>query len=366
LRQQFAEELVALNPDLLTSHGTPSTAALAKQIHTIPIIFVNVTDPVGSGFVESLSKPGGNFTGFTHYEPTLASKWLQLLKEIAPRVAKVAFFYNPTTAPYFDYYIAPFKAAAPQLGVEAIVTPVRDKAEFAPIIAALAQESNGGLIVMPDVFMTAHRKEIISLAARYHLPAVYPLPLFTAARPLLLTAIVTRLRSSELRGLRWSDVDLKKGELHVRQRADRYGVIGPPKSKFGYRTIPLGPTLLNVLREWKLACPNGKHDLVPTPDGGIALHNNVVRALKPAARAAGLTAAKGSPKYTGPHALRHFFASWCINPLDRGVQGLPPKVVQQQLGHSTIAMTMDTYGHLFPADEDAGKRLADAERVLLG
>jgi len=185
LRQQFAEDLVALNPDLLTSHGTPSTAALAKQTHTIPIVFVNVTDPVGSGFVESLSKPGGNFTGFTHYEPTLASKWLQLLKEIAPRVAKVAFFYNPTTAPYFDYYIAPFKAAAPQFGVEAIVTPVRDRSEFDPNIAALAQESNGGLIVMPDVFMTTHRKEVISLAARYDLPAVYPLPLFTAQGGLL-------------------------------------------------------------------------------------------------------------------------------------------------------------------------------------
>jgi putative ABC transport system substrate-binding protein len=185
LRQQFAKELVALNPDLITSHGTPCTAALAKQTHTIPIVFVNVTDPIGGGFVESLSRPGGNITGFTHYEPTLASKWLQLLKEIAPRVAKVAFLFNPTTAPYFAYYITPFKDAAPSLGVEAIVAPVRDRAEFGPVIAALAHESNGGLIVMPDVFMTSHRKEIITLAARFHLSAVYPLPLFTAQGGLL-------------------------------------------------------------------------------------------------------------------------------------------------------------------------------------
>jgi len=185
LRGQFANELVALNPDLITSHGTPSTAALAKLTHTIPIVFVNVTDPVGSDFVESVSRPGGNITGFTHYEPTLATKWLQLLKELAPRVAKVAFLYNPTTAPYFDYYIAPFQAAAPSFGVEAIVTPVSDKAEFEPIIAALAYAANGGFIVMPDVFMTTHRKEIISLAARYHLPAVYPLPLFAAQGGLL-------------------------------------------------------------------------------------------------------------------------------------------------------------------------------------
>jgi integrase len=185
-------------------------------------------------------------------------------------------------------------------------------------------------------------------------------------RPLLLTAIFTGLRSSELRGLRWSDVDFKCGELHVRQRADRYGVIGKPKSAAGHRTVPLGPMVLNVLREWKLACPKGEHNLVfPTPSGGISLHNNVVRALTASVRAAGLTVAKGKPKYTGPHALRHFFASWCINPLDRGGQGLPPKVVQDLLGHSTLAMTMDTYGHLFPADKDAHKRLADAERALL-
>ena len=185
-------------------------------------------------------------------------------------------------------------------------------------------------------------------------------------RPLLLTAVFTGLRSSELRGLRWSDVDLKQGELHVRQRADRYGVIGKPKSAAGHRTVPLGPMVLNVLREWRLACPKGEHNLVfPTPSGGISLHNNVVRALTASAVAAGLTTTKGKPKYAGPHALRHFFASWCINPLDRGGQGLPPKVVQHLLGHSTLAMTMDTYGHLFPADEDAHKRLALAERALL-
>jgi integrase len=186
-------------------------------------------------------------------------------------------------------------------------------------------------------------------------------------RPLLLTAVFTGLRSSELRGLRWSDVDLKHGELHVRQRADRYGVIGKPKSEAGHRTVPLGPMVLNVLREWKLACPKGEHNLVfPTPSGGIALHNNVVRALVTVVRAAGLATDKGKSKYTGPHALRHFFASWCINPLDRGGQGLPPKVVQQLLGHSTLAMTVDTYGHLFAPDKDAHKRLADAERALLG
>jgi integrase len=211
----------------------------------------------------------------------------------------------------------------------------------------------GRLEVGVDIPSTAEIKEIIATTGQ--------------CRPLLLTAIFAGLRSSELRGLRWSDVDFKKGVLHVRQRADRYGVIGKPKSKAGHRTVPLGPQVINALREWKLRCPKGEHGLVfPTPSGRIALHNNVVRAFTKTVRAAGLTNSKGEPKYTGLHSLRHFYASWCINPLDRGGQGLPPKAVQQLLGHSSIVMTMDTYGHLFPAaDEDTHKRLAIAESALL-
>jgi integrase len=186
-------------------------------------------------------------------------------------------------------------------------------------------------------------------------------------RPVLLTAIFTGLRSSELRGLRWHDVDLKHGELHVRQRADRYNSIGQPKSKAGNRIVPLGPLVLNVLRQWKLKCPRGEYDLVfPTGSGRITRHNNLVRAFNKTVRAAGFTDCNGRPKYTGLHALRHFYASWCINPIDRGGQGLPPKVVQELLGHSSIVMTMDTYGHLFPRGDDADTQLAAAERALLG
>jgi integrase len=185
-------------------------------------------------------------------------------------------------------------------------------------------------------------------------------------RPMLLTAIFTGLRSSELRGLRWVDVDLKGGVLHVRQRADCYCEIGEPKSKAGHRSVPLGPMVLNVLREWKLRCPQSELKLAfPSPSGRIGRHKNIVLALKKAERGAGLLDSEGKPKYTGLHSLRHFYASWCINPVDRGGQGLPPKVVQTQLGHSSIMMTMDVYGHLFPAERDAEKRLADAERALL-
>jgi integrase len=182
-------------------------------------------------------------------------------------------------------------------------------------------------------------------------------------RPLFLTAIFTGLRASELRGLRWQDVDLKAGELHVRQRADRYNEIGMPKSKAGGRRVPLPPHLINVLREWKL---QSQHDLVfATRSGKVDRLSNIVRAFERTMRAAGLTQLDGKPKYTGVHALRHFFASWCINPLERGGRGLPPKVVQEILGHASILMTMDTYGHLFPRSDDA-KELAAAERTLLG
>jgi integrase len=185
-------------------------------------------------------------------------------------------------------------------------------------------------------------------------------------RVLLITAVSTGLRASELRGLRWEDVDLKKGRLHVRQRADRYNAIGKPKSESGERTIPLGPRVLNTLKEWKLACPKSVDGLVfPTGKGNIEHHKNIMRALKPVVIAAGLTNQGGKAKYTGLHALRHFYASWCINRHEDGGLELPAKIVQERLGHASITITMDRYGHLFPSD-DNGSELKEAELALLG
>lgn len=174
-----------------------------------------------------------------------------------------------------------------------------------------------------------------------------------------------RLRASELRGLRWVDIDLGRGNLHVRQRADIYGSIGSPKSEAGQRTVPLSPIVINTLREWKLTCPKGEHDLVfPNGAGNVELLTNIYqRGLGPVQIATGLTI-NGKPKY-GMHAFRHFFASWCINRRVDGGLELPPKIVQQRLGHATIAMTMDTYGHLFPSTDDR-ELLAAGERALLG
>jgi len=172
--QRFAKELVALRPDLILSHNTPTTATLLQHTRTIPIVFAVVSDPIGSGFVASFSRPGGNVTGFTNIEPTMASKWLELLKEVAPRVVRVAFLFNPETAPYAEYYLSPFRAAAASVAVEAIPTPVRSTSELESAIAAQARTPNGGLVLMTDSFLVTHRKQITSLAARYRLPAIYP------------------------------------------------------------------------------------------------------------------------------------------------------------------------------------------------
>jgi putative ABC transport system substrate-binding protein len=172
--QRAAKELVALQPDVILSHNTPTTATLLRQTRTIPIVFVVVSDPIGSGFVASFPRPGGNVTGFTNIEPTMASKWLELLKEVAPRVARVAFLFNPSTAPYAGYYLSPFKVAAAALALEAIAAPVHNTSELESAIAAQARAPNGGLVVMTDSFLVTHRAEITTLAARYHLPAIYP------------------------------------------------------------------------------------------------------------------------------------------------------------------------------------------------
>jgi integrase len=185
-------------------------------------------------------------------------------------------------------------------------------------------------------------------------------------RALLLTAIFTGLRASELRGLTWANIDLKRAVLHVHQRADRYQQIGAPKSAAGERTVPLPPLLVNTLREWKLACPPSALGLAFPNSAGKprALSDIIRRSFHPAQIAAGVTNTKGRAKYRGLHALRHFYASWCINRRADGGLELPLKVVQTRLGHASIQMTADRYGHLFPSADD-GAELALAEKALM-
>jgi integrase len=204
-------------------------------------------------------------------------------------------------------------------------------------------------------------------------------------RVLLLTAVFTGLRASELRGLRWTDLDLRRNQLHVRQRADKRNTMGLPKSEAGERTIPLTPGLVRALREWELQCPRKDRRrwlVFPNGEGNVEAHANIVtRHLKPTMKKAGIVTPeldeRGNPKrdkegkpimrakYTGLHCFRHFFASWCINRKVDGGLELPAKVVQQRLGHASIAMTLDVYGHLFPSGDDTAE-LAAGERLLLG
>ncbi|WAJ30971.1 tyrosine-type recombinase/integrase [Antarcticirhabdus aurantiaca] len=202
-------------------------------------------------------------------------------------------------------------------------------------------------------------------------------------RPLFLTAIFTGLRASELRGLRWSDVDLDRRTIRVHQRADAFNDIGRPKSAAGERTVPVPPIVVAALKEWRLACPRPSGEEVradqlvfPNGRGNVESYANIAqRGYAPAQIAAGLTTEsderddEGKPilvaKYPGLHALRHFYASWCINRKEDGGLGLPPKMVQERLGHSSITLTMDTYGHLFPTGDQADE-LAAAETALLG
>jgi integrase len=179
-------------------------------------------------------------------------------------------------------------------------------------------------------------------------------------RPLIVMAIFTGMRASELRGLRWANVDLNAKVTHVRQRADKWGTMGAPKSEAGERDIPLTPMVVNALREWKLACPKGELDLVfPTKTGRVQTLSAIAnRGWYPLLVAAGITDEQGKARY-GFHTLRHFFASWMID------AGTPMKRLQAMLGHSTMAMTSDTYRHLFPDPEGDQQRMAAAEQALL-
>ena len=183
--QRSATELVALQPELILAHNTLATAAVLKQTRTIPIVFAIVSEPVSSGFVASFPRPGGNATGFTTLEPTLGGKWLELLKEIAPRINRAAFLFNPTASPFAEAYLGPFKVAARSFALEAVTTPVQDVSALERVVAAQAREPNGGLIAMPDTFLFAHHAQLASLAAHYGLPAITPWRLSTELGGLL-------------------------------------------------------------------------------------------------------------------------------------------------------------------------------------
>jgi putative tryptophan/tyrosine transport system substrate-binding protein len=179
----LAKELNGLAPDIVVSESTPATAALRQEIPNVPIVFSQVANPVGAGFAASFARPGGNITGFTNFEPSMGGKWLELLKELAPHVARTTAIFNPKT--HSGQYWQSIEAAASSLAVEFNRAPARDVAGIENAVAGLARGHNGGVLVMPDTFTLAHREFIVTLAARHRLPAIYAFAVFTKTGGLL-------------------------------------------------------------------------------------------------------------------------------------------------------------------------------------
>ena len=175
----FAKELVALKPEVILANTTPVTAALQRETRSIPIVFTVVSDPVGSGFVKSLARPEGNITGLINLESGVVQKQLELLKEIAPQVTRVAVMFNPRTAPYVEYYLRPLNIAAQKLGVTTFTAHVQNDSDIESAITGLARERGGGVLAMTDSFMTVHRKSAVVQALRSKVPLIY----FSSAGP---------------------------------------------------------------------------------------------------------------------------------------------------------------------------------------
>jgi putative ABC transport system substrate-binding protein len=190
--QTFAKELVGLRPDVLIGRSTPTTAALKQETASISIIFVNVPEPAEQGFVQSLARPGGNITGFTNFEASIGGKWLQLLKEVDPRIARVAVIYNPQTAPFAELFLRSVQSATPTFAVETVTMPIFSDADIETALSMFATHPSGGLIAIPDSFTGQHRDRIIALAARYRLPTLYANSSATPSGGLMAYAVDTR------------------------------------------------------------------------------------------------------------------------------------------------------------------------------
>jgi len=185
--RDLAKELLALQPDVVLAFSTPATAAFQQETRTVPIVFIGIADAVGQGLVPSLTHPRGNLTGLTMYEASVSGKWLEMLREIEPQLARAAFVLNPKTAPYYDFYMRGAKSAGPSLGIEPVLSPIEnDATDIEHAITAFAHATpKGGLVVPGDSTTNAHRDLIISLAAQHHLPAVYTNEFFVSAGGLM-------------------------------------------------------------------------------------------------------------------------------------------------------------------------------------
>jgi putative ABC transport system substrate-binding protein len=236
--RQLAKELLDLRSDVILTNSTPVTVAVRDSTRTTPTVFVQVSDPVGAGVVQSLARPRGNLTGFTNFDPSTAGKWLELLKRLAPNITRVAYLFNPNTAPLL--YAKAVETAAPSLSVKSIPAAVHNAVEIEPALAQVARESDSALLVLPDLFNATNRQSIITLAARHVLPAVYPFRYFVTSGGLMSygTELLDTYRQAAsyvdriLKGERPSDLPVKqptKFELVINLKtAEALGIEVPP------------------------------------------------------------------------------------------------------------------------------------------
>jgi putative tryptophan/tyrosine transport system substrate-binding protein len=223
--RDHASELLAMAPDVILANSTPVTAALLEHSRGVPIVFTQVIDPIGQGFVANLAHPGGNLTGLTSFEFSVGTKWLELLKQVAPQLTRVLLVFNPESAPFADLFLRPIEMAAPRLSVTPIRGTVQETADVGRLFDSLAREPNGGIIVLPDISMTNYREAIVALAGRHRLPAVYPFRYFAVSGGLMsygtnLTDVSTRAASYLDRILKGE----KPGDLPV-QAPSKYELV---------------------------------------------------------------------------------------------------------------------------------------------
>jgi putative tryptophan/tyrosine transport system substrate-binding protein len=181
----FAKELIELKADVIVGMTTPAVTALVNETKTIPIVFVNIVDPLGRGFISNLARPGGNVTGFLNFEFSMGGKWLETLNRVAPAVKRVALIFNPDVAPFAQYFVRVAEAAAPSFDMQLVAVEVRGDRELERAVAEFAAKPAGGLVFLPDAFTVGHRDVIVALAARHRLPAVYPMRVFAASGGLI-------------------------------------------------------------------------------------------------------------------------------------------------------------------------------------
>ena len=239
--RQFAKELLALRSDVILTNSTPATVAVRDITRTTPTIFVQVSDPVGAGVVQSLARPGGNLTGFTNFDLSTAGKWLELLKRLAPNITRVAYLFNPNTAPLL--YAKAVETAAPLLPVKSIPAAVHNAVEIERALEQVAREPDSALLVLPDLFNATNRQSIIALAARHRLPAVYPFRYFVTSGGLM--SYGTELLDTYRRAASYVDRILKgerPSDLPVQQPTKFELVINLSTTKALGLTVP--PMLL--------------------------------------------------------------------------------------------------------------------------